>query len=165
MFEKFFDVFLHHQSREKAMSLFIKILTTGVLAVFTSLSVLGSNLGNGSAEKDGYVALKPISTISATSTSESFICEWAWPEHTLDVIDSHLPFIFRTKKAAELDELKIVVNINSKGKIIGFDLMTENVDKGTKERVAHVLRKLPNAQPVPGFTSYSDTSFELLISY
>ncbi|MGY6523571.1 MAG: hypothetical protein ACXIUD_17705 [Mongoliitalea sp.] len=164
LFEKFFDVYLHHQRAEKPMTLFIKILTAGLLATLTSLSLLASDIKSSVSKKETMIELKPVAQMNA-SNSDSYICEWAWPEFTLDVIDSHIPFIFRTKKAADLEELKVLVNINGKGKIVGFDVLTENVDKGTKERVAHVLRKLPKAQPVPGFTSYSDTSFELLISY
>lgn len=143
-----------------------KKLATGVLALITTLNLLASD--NVSFEKKGNVELKPVTFIHAQMqdfADNNFICEWVWPEHTVDVIDSHLPFIFRTKKSAELEELKILVNINNKGKVVGFDMLTENVDKGTKERVAHVLRKLPNAQPVPGFTSYNNSSFELFISY
>jgi hypothetical protein len=143
----------------------MSVLKKIVLGVFVYMIALHSlfaiGLDGHLNDYDGNVRLQPLTTFE-TSTA---ICAWTWPEVTLDIIDSHLPFIFRTKKSSTIDELKVLVNINSNGKIIGFDMLTENIDKGTKERVAHVLRKLPQAQPVPGFTTYAGTSFELLISY
>ena len=89
---------------------------------------------------------------------------WAWNNEVLSMLDSYTPFIFRTKKSAEVEQLKIKLNINNRGKLIGYEVLTEDADKGLVERVAHVLRKMPNAQPVPGFSNYEATAFELVFT-
>jgi hypothetical protein len=91
------------------------------------------------------------------------ISPWVFPVHTLDMVDSYTPFIFRTKKSAEIEELKVIININAKGKISGYEVVNEDADKGLIERVGHVVRKLPQATPVPGFNDYSPMEFELVI--
>ncbi|WP_051287211.1 hypothetical protein [Algoriphagus mannitolivorans] len=87
---------------------------------------------------------------------------WVWPEYTLEMIDSYSPFLFRTKKSQELEEVTIMLNVNSKGRISGFEVLGE-VDKGTKERLDHMIRKMPVCKPVPGFESYTPSIFELTI--
>jgi len=91
------------------------------------------------------------------------ISPWAFPVHTLDMVDSYMPFIFRTKKSAEIDELKVILNINDKGKISGFEVLNEDADKGLIERVGYMVRQLPQARPIPGFNDYSAMDFELVI--
>jgi hypothetical protein len=107
-----------------------------------------------------------ISTENSDETEESiaFGSAWAWNDDVLTMLDSYTPFIFRTKKSAEVEQLKIKLNINNRGKLIGYEVLTENADKGLVERVAHVLRKMPNAQPVPGFSNYEATAFELVFT-
>lgn len=91
------------------------------------------------------------------------ISPWAFPVHTLDMVDSYMPFIFRTKKSAEIDELKVILNINAKGKISGYEVLNKDADKGLIERVGYMVRQLPQAKPVPGFNDYSSMDFELVI--
>ncbi len=87
---------------------------------------------------------------------------WAWPEFTLEMIDSYSPFLFRTKKSQELNEVKILLVVNSKGRVSGFEVLG-NVDNGLKERLDHMIRKLPDCKPVPGYANYSPERFELTI--
>ncbi|WP_304517631.1 hypothetical protein [Cecembia rubra] len=96
-------------------------------------------------------------------SSLNSISPWVFPVHALDMVDSYMPFIFRTKKSAAIDELKVLININAKGKISGYEILNEEADKGLIERVGHVIRKLPQARPVPGFSDYSPILFELVI--
>lgn len=88
--------------------------------------------------------------------------QWAVPEHTLEMIDSYSPFLFRTRKSRDLKQVKLILHVNAKGRLSGFDIVNK-VDKGIKERIDHMLRKLPSFKPVPGFTSYRAESFELTI--
>jgi hypothetical protein len=91
---------------------------------------------------------------------------WFWPEETFSMLDSYAPFIFRTKKSASvIDELRVVISINEFGKVIGYKILNDSPDKGLKERVAYVLRKMPDAVPVPGFNSYQSMDFELVMGY
>ncbi|HSF55093.1 MAG TPA: hypothetical protein VLA71_15165, partial [Algoriphagus sp.] len=87
---------------------------------------------------------------------------WVWHEYTLEMIDSYSTFLFRTKKSQELEEVKILLDVNSKGRVAGFEILGE-VDKGLKERLDHMIRKLPDCKPVPGYSSYSPEKFELTI--
>lgn len=95
--------------------------------------------------------------------SLSSISPWVFPVHTLDMVDSYMPFIFRTKKSAEIDELKVILNINAKGKISGYEVLNEEADRGLIERVGYMVRQLPQAKPVPGFDDYAAMDFELVI--
>jgi hypothetical protein len=91
---------------------------------------------------------------------------WFWSEETFSMLDGYAPFIFRTKKSADLiDELRVVITINEFGKVVAYKILNEAADKGLKERVSHVLRKMPNAIPVPGFNSYESMEFELVMGY
>jgi hypothetical protein len=58
-----------------------------------------------------------------------------------------------------------VISINEFGKVIGYKILNESADKGLKERLAHVIRKMPDAIPVPGFNSYESMDFELIMAY
>jgi hypothetical protein len=82
------------------------------------------------------------------------------------MLDDYAPFIFRTKKSSSaIDELRVVITINEFGKVIAYKILNESVDKGLRERVAHVVRKMPDAIPVPGFNSYESMEFELVMGY
>jgi len=82
------------------------------------------------------------------------------------MLDGYAPFIFRTKKSASaIDELRVVISINEFGKVIGYKILNVSPDKGLKERLAHVIRKMPDAIPVPGFDSYGSMDFELVMGY
>ncbi|SNS19555.1 hypothetical protein SAMN06295967_10548 [Belliella buryatensis] len=87
---------------------------------------------------------------------------WAWPVFTLEMVESYMPFIFRTKTSSELDEVRILLNVNNQGKLVGYEMLTE-ADRGLEQRIAHVLRKLPKCLPVPGYSNYDATDFELII--
>ncbi|MCH6201884.1 hypothetical protein MMU07_20060 [Aquiflexum sp. LQ15W] len=91
---------------------------------------------------------------------------WFWSEETFSMLDGYAPFIFRTKKSSSsIDELRVVITINEFGKVVAYKILNEAADKGLKERVAHVLRKMPKAIPVPGFNSYDSMEFELVMGY
>jgi hypothetical protein len=91
---------------------------------------------------------------------------WFWSEETFSMLDGYAPFIFRTKKSSSaIDELRVVITINEFGKVIAYKILNESVDKGLRERVAHVVRKMPDAIPVPGFNSYESMEFELVMGY
>jgi hypothetical protein len=91
---------------------------------------------------------------------------WYWSEETYEVLDSYAPFIFRTKKsAANLEELRVIISIDAIGKIVGYKILNNPIDKGLKERIAYVIRKMPNASPVPGFDSYQPMDFELIMGF
>ncbi|MFN3998488.1 hypothetical protein [Algoriphagus sp.] len=106
--------------------------------------------------------LSPLSQVEE-NIARDLNSHWAWPEHTLEMIDSYSPFLFRTKKSQDLSEVKILLDVNAKGRVSGFEVVG-NVDKGTKERLDHMIRKLPNCKPVPGYSIYSPERFELTIN-
>lgn len=105
--------------------------------------------------------LLPLSDVEE-KIARNLKSHWAWPEHTLEMIDSYSPFLFRTKKSQAFDEVKVLVDVNSKGRVSGFEVLGE-VDKGLIERLDHMIRKLPNCKPVPGYPNYSPERFELTI--
>lgn len=105
--------------------------------------------------------LSPLTTIEE-NIARNLDSHWAWPEYTLEMIDSYSPFLFRTKKSQDLEEVIVQLEVNSKGRLIGFEVMGE-VDKGLKERLDHMIRKLPDCKPVPGFSTYPPEKFELTI--
>lgn len=105
--------------------------------------------------------LSPLSD-AEEKNARNLNSHWAWPEYTLEMIDSYSPFLFRTKKSQALEEVKVLVDVDSKGRVSGFEVLGE-VDKGLKERLDHMIRKLPNCKPVPGYPNYSPERFELTI--
>ncbi len=119
-----------------------------------------------SADSDDFTAAEELELSPLTTMEENIArnlnSRWAWPEYTLEMIDSYSPFLFRTKKSRDLDEVKILLDVNSKGRLIGFEIVGK-VDKGLKERLDHMIRKLPDCKPVPGYASYSPEKFELTI--
>ncbi|MCH7403371.1 hypothetical protein ACFOUP_14985 [Belliella kenyensis] len=100
--------------------------------------------------------------IKVSDLSEDFGCAWEWPEGTSELIDSYIPFLFRTKESALLDEVSVLLNVNNNGKLIGYEMITK-VDKGMEQRVGHMLRKLPKCDPIPGYPNYDAVDFVLLI--
>lgn len=105
--------------------------------------------------------LKPL-TNTEESMASNLDSHWAWPEYTLDMIDSYSPFLFRTKKSRDVEEVKVLLMVDSKGKLSGYELLTET-DKGLRERIDYLVRQLPKCKPVPGFANYSPETFELTI--
>ncbi|NVK49843.1 MAG: hypothetical protein HWE09_08740 [Cyclobacteriaceae bacterium] len=105
--------------------------------------------------------LEPL-TLIEKNLAHNLESHWIWPEYTLDMIDSYSPFLFRTKKSQEIEEVKVILMVNSRGKLSGYEMMTE-VDRGMKERLDYLIRKLPELKPVPGYNSYSAEAFELTI--
>ncbi len=103
----------------------------------------------------------PLSTIEDNLAKE-LNSHWIWSESTLDIIDSYSSFIFRTKKSAKNEEVKVFLQVNSMGRLSGVKVQGK-VDKGLQERLDYVLRKLPDCKPVPGYDSYGVETFELII--
>ncbi len=108
------------------------------------------------------IDLQELSVIEA-KMAEDLGSHWAWAENTLEAIDSYSPFLFRTKKSREYKDVKLLLHVNERGRISGFDMITE-VDKGLVSRLDHMIRKLPDCKAVPGFNQYSPESFELTIA-
>ncbi|EOZ92598.1 hypothetical protein A33Q_3979 [Indibacter alkaliphilus LW1] len=96
-------------------------------------------------------------------SEDNFGSAWEFPAHTIDIIDSYSSFIFRTKKSAAIDELHVVLNLNAKGKLVGFEILNEEADKGLRERLAYVLRQIPRAVLVSGYENPEATDFRLTI--
>jgi hypothetical protein len=105
--------------------------------------------------------IEPLSLVEE-NMARNLDSHWVWRENTMDMIDSYLPFLFRTKKSSSYDEVKVLLQVNSKGELSGFEILGE-VDKGMKERLDYILRKLPDCKPVPGYTNYTPQTFELII--
>jgi hypothetical protein len=108
------------------------------------------------------LSVNKVSNKEDKDGTSDFGSPWAWPEFTLEMVDSYMPFIFRTKSSEDLDEIRVILNVNDKGKLVGYEFLTE-ADRGLEQRIAHVLRKLPNCIPVPGYVTYGATDFELII--
>lgn len=117
-------------------------------------------------QKSGLTSDLIIDVLDPVEGFGSDYAPWFWSEETFSMLDGYAPFIFRTKKSsASIDELRVVITINEFGKVIAYKILNESADKGLKERVAHVLRKMPDAIPVPGFNSYESMEFELVMGY
>lgn len=136
--------------------------------------ILGTSNIIASNDEDGFsatafkhtseIVLSPLGGLSEVEMNAvTSISPWVFPVHTLDIVDSYMPFIFRTKKSAAIDELKVIISINDKGKISGYEVLNEKVDKGLVERIGHVVRNMPRAVPIPGFDRYEAMDFELVI--
>lgn len=118
------------------------------------------------AKSDEFTKAEELELSQLTTIEENIArnlnSHWAWPEYTLEMIDSYSTFLFRTKRSQDLEEVKVLLDVNSKGRVSGFEILGE-VDKGLKERLDHMIRKLPDCKPVPGFSSYIPERFELTI--
>ena len=136
---------------------------SGVSVFFNHLIINRVGLGDAENESSDKAELKfePL-TIVEENLARNLNSHWAWPEYTLEMVDSYSPFLFRTKKSQELEEVKILLSVNSKGRINGFEVLGE-VDKGLKERLDHMIRKMPDCKPVPGYSSYAPAKFEMTI--
>ena len=126
-----------------------------------SLQKLVVEVEAGDFTKPEDLQLVPLSLIEE-NIARNLNSHWVWPEYTLEMIDSYSPFLFRTKKSQDLEEVKVLLEVNSKGRVSGFEVLGE-VDKGLKERLDYMIRKLPDCKPVPGFSSYTPEKFELTI--
>lgn len=119
-----------------------------------------------SANNPGEVIyLVPVSNASNDETVGHDLAPWVWTDKTFQILEDYAPFIFRTKKSAAIDEVRVILKINDFGKLIGFEVLNEDADKGLIDRLGYVLRKLPPAQPVPGFSNYSPMEFELVLGF
>lgn len=94
--------------------------------------------------------------------NEAISSSWKFSEDFNALIDSYSSFIFRTKKSQEIDQVNFVIEVNSFGKIVGFELDSE-ADKGLKERLDYVVRQLPSCQPAEGAATYKSEKFEIII--
>ena len=126
-----------------------------------TLQKLVSDPELGDFSKPNELELSPLSTVES-NIARNLHSHWAWPEHTLDMIDGYSPFLFRTKKSQQLNEVKVLLAVNSKGRVSGFEIIGD-VDKGLRERLDHVIRKIPDCKPVPGYAVYGSEQFELTI--
>lgn len=161
-----------------------------ILALTLNVSLAGSQVqanpifSEKETNKEVLISIKPFVGISDTKQESGLSSDviidvldpvegfgsdyapWFWSEETFAMLDGYAPFIFRTKKSASaIDELRVVISINEFGKVIGYKILNESPDKGLKERLAHVIRKMPDAIPVPGFNSYESMDFELIMAY
>ncbi|MFC3414129.1 hypothetical protein [Algoriphagus hitonicola] len=109
------------------------------------------------SDKDEKASLRAV---VAEEKAES--ASWKFADFTVEMIDSYSPFIFRTKKSQQLEEVRVILEVNSMGAISGFELENSE-DKGLKERLDYVIRKLPKCEPIPGKQDYGPQSFELII--
>lgn len=109
------------------------------------------------SEKDEKASLRALVTEENAETAS-----WKFADFTVEMIDSYSPFIFRTKKSQQLDEVRVTLEVDSMGTISGFELENSE-DRGLKERLDYVIRKLPKCEPIPGKQNYGAQSFELII--
>jgi len=113
----------------------------------------GESLGGICFDMDGTILpYKPFmifATLRGDQDAESFV-------------DDYSAFIFRTKKSRQIEELKVVLNINQSGQLVGYDFLSE-VDNGTKQRVAYVLRQMTNWNPAIEEGRYVPMELELTI--
>jgi hypothetical protein len=123
------------------------LLSIALVVVSSTFALAGND--------DLKVALE-IKNSSAESSS------WVFESDVNAIIDSYSSFIFRTKKSQELSEVKFLVNVDSFGKIVGFELIGQE-DKGLKERLDYVVRQLPKCKPAQGHTSLKSETFEIMI--
>lgn len=139
-----------------------KIAQISTLVMFFALMAFSVPVKASSDDKD----LKSSSSSEIrvhSSAEDTYGAAWEFPEYTNELIDSYAPFIFRTKKSAEIEELRVILNVNEKGKISGYQVLNDNADRGLVERMGFVLRQLPKPQAVPGFETNEATDFLLTI--
>lgn len=103
-----------------------------------------------------------IRKYAESEANEAISSSWKFSEDFNALIDSYSSFIFRTKKSQEIDQVNFVIEVNSFGKIVGFELASE-ADKGLKERLDYVVRQLPSCQPAEGAATYKSEKFEIII--
>jgi hypothetical protein len=178
---KIFYLYICASQIQKAMKNIFRVLIFFFAVIISSqqllASVSDSNRGlskkNDINKEEGLkenVSLIPLGTSnemdgefleSSENVNYFYYAPWTWSESAMELLDKSTAFIFRTKKSSEVDTLRVIVSINDHGKMIGYKVMNEEADKGLIERVGYVLRKMPNAVPVPGFDNYGPMDFEL----
>ncbi|MFN3800120.1 MAG: hypothetical protein ACK4SB_00440 [Belliella pelovolcani] len=179
-FENIYYVFLNHKIKCVSMKGLITIFSlVFLITVALGQESLARTTNNNSDIKlkvnaisfntvtlkianDEAVHAVTLPEIAGEDALADFGSPWAWPEFTLEMVDSYMPFIFRTKSSAEIEEVRVILNVNNQGKLVGYEMITE-ADRGLEQRIAHVLRKLPKCLPVPGYSNYEATDFELII--
>lgn len=124
-------------------------LTLSAVALFSLTSVAGN---------DDLIIRKHADSEATAAVSSS----WKFSEDFNSLIDSYSSFIFRTKKSQDLEQVNFVIEVNSFGKIVGFE-MDKDADKGLKERLDYVVRQLPKCQPAEGAANYQAEKFEIII--
>lgn len=92
----------------------------------------------------------------------AFSSSWKFSEDFNSLIDSYSSFIFRTNKSLKIEQVNFVIEVNSFGEIVGFELINA-ADKGLKERLDYVVRQLPVCQPAEGAATYKPEKFEIII--
>lgn len=130
-----------------------KIAITIALIGFFSVASLA---GNGDDKVE--MVIKSVSSIPGGSESPS----WEFESDISAIIDSYSSFIFRTKKSQEIDRVTFLINVDSFGKISGFELIGQE-DRGLRERLDYVVRQLPKCKPIVGHTSLKPETFEISI--
>lgn len=90
---------------------------------------------------------------------------WEWTPEALEVLESYVPFIFRTKKSAEIDNLEVLVAIDEKGRIKSYKLLNAEEDKGLRERIGYALRQMPKAVALPGYNDYKPMEFKFIFNH
>jgi hypothetical protein len=133
--------------------------TSFLHTILLAIALIGfstANLMAGSDEEK--VSLE----IKSNSDASSFSRSWEFSSDVNQIIDSYSAFIFRTKKSQELNHVKFLINVDSFGKIVGFELVGQD-DKGLKERLDYVVRQLPNCKPAVGHTALKAETFEISI--
>lgn len=124
-------------------------LTLSAVVLFSLTSVAGN---------DDLIIRKHADSEATVAVSSS----WKFSEDFNSLIDSYSSFIFRTKKSQDLEQVNFVIEVNSFGKIVGFE-MDKDADKGLKERLDYVVRQLPKCQPAEGAANYQSEKFEIII--
>lgn len=113
----------------------------------------GNSLGGICFDMDGkiiqYEPFLKLATLNAEHDAAEFV-------------DQYSSFIFRTKKSTDIEELKVVLNINHKGKLVGYKFLND-IDNGTQQRVEYVLRQMTNWNPAIEEGVYVPMDYELTI--
>ena len=135
------------------------VYRTFLTAALTALISMGAVASVNDDKVELSIKKQSNSEISANSAESS----WAFDSQVSEIIDSYSSFIFRTKKSQSLDRVKFLVEVDSFGKIVGFELIDQE-DKGLKERIDYVVRQLPDCKPVIGSSSFKSETFEISIS-
>ncbi len=132
----------------------MKKILSNIFSILFFMVVTGGSVM--ASEKEDKLSVK-----SATNNEEA-VAHWSFAENSLEMVDSYSPFIFRTKKSQEIEEVRIQLEVDSMGRISGFDVLNSE-DKGLINRLDYVIRKLPNCEPVPGLSQYGPQVFEMVI--
>lgn len=135
---------------------------TAILFLGCFLSITASYaVGLNSSSNEDY---EKKSTSEAVMVAAEYYgsSSWEWSPVALSVLESYVPFIFRTKKSSELEELEVLVAIDAKGKIKSYKLLNAEEDRGLRERIGYALRQMPKAEAVPGRDNYEPMEFKFI---